>query len=604
MKNLNDRAQLEGWSLELECEFNSINQHQLLIRKTIEKKLRKLRVGGKPWSPTLQQHRNTIQVLSLLLKKRNGHQVSNRLIRRLLPKTNLQNAYHLSISELREKLNHTFLIYKKLDAEQLREDFLPDLARVRAERLELDYETELHRLQRIHQQRTLGRKIKHMRNKLYRPPTTQVFVTEHNQRRLVTSKEEIERVCINENDARFSQSSDTPLMQPPMSDLLGFLANTNTAEQILQGTFQPPENVDLYTKKMLQELRMPEKIRDLPTTSSTISTKEHIQSWNKQKESTASDAKSGVSFSHYIAGTQHPAIAEFDALNRSLPYQFGFSPKSWQTISDVEILKKAGVYDIEGMRTITLMNSEFNINNKKLGRDMMNHAEKHKLLAPEQYGGRKHHRSIIAALNKRLTMDLLRLRRQSGALCSNDAKSCYDRIVHSFASIAMRRLGAHPQAVTSMLSTLQTAKHHIVTAFGTSDTHFGQDRYPPLQGLGQGNGGAPAGWTAISTPLINMMRHSGFGINLLSALSTALLSFVCYAFVDDTDIAHCSTLQATAHEIIQEMQEVVDHWEGGLRTTGGALRVDKSFWYLIDFVWRNNQWHYATQTDSPGELSV
>ena len=69
---------------------------------------------------------------------------------------------------------------------------------------------------------------------------------------------------------------------------------------------------------------------------------------------------------------------------------------------------------------------------------MMNHAEKHKLLAPEQYGGRKHHRSIIAALNKRLTMDLLHLRRQTGALCSNDAKSCYDRIVHSFASIVMR----------------------------------------------------------------------------------------------------------------------------------------------------------------------
>ena len=43
---------------------------------------------------------------------------------------------------------------------------------------------------------------------------------------------------------------------------------------------------------------------------------------------------------------------------RSLPYQYGFSPHNWQTISDVEILKKAGVYDIEGMRTITLMNME------------------------------------------------------------------------------------------------------------------------------------------------------------------------------------------------------------------------------------------------------
>ena len=47
--------------------------------------------------------------------------------------------------------------------------------------------------------------------------------------------------------------------------------------------------------------------------------------------------------------------------------------------------------------------------------------------------------------------------------------------------------------VTCMLATLQQAKHHIVTAFGISDSHFGSHRYPPLQGLGQGNGGAPAG---------------------------------------------------------------------------------------------------------------
>ena len=56
-----------------------------------------------------------------------------------------------------------------------------------------------------------------------------------------------------------------------------------------------------------------------------------------------------------------------------------------------------------------LMDSEFNINNKKLGHDMMKNTEKHQLLASEQYGGRKHHRSVIAALNKRLTMDLLRM---------------------------------------------------------------------------------------------------------------------------------------------------------------------------------------------------
>ena len=157
----------------------------------------------------------------------------------------------------------------------------------------------------------------------------------------------------------------------------------------------------------------------------------------------------------------------------------------------------------------------------------MKHAEQHHLLTPEQYGGRKHHRSIIASLNKRLTMDLLQLRHQTGELCSNDAKSCYNCILHSFASITMRRLGAHPQAATCMLSTLQQAKHHIVTAFGISDSHFGSHRYTPLQGLAQGNGGAPAGWTAVSTPLINMMRTSGSAS--ISCQHFLPLSFHLYA---------------------------------------------------------------------------
>ena len=81
-----------------------------------------------------------------------------------------------------------------------------------------------------------------MRKKLDRPPTTQVYVTENNVRRLATTKEDIEQICINENDSQFSQSSDTPFMQPPLVNELGFLADTNIADQILQGTYEPPTN--------------------------------------------------------------------------------------------------------------------------------------------------------------------------------------------------------------------------------------------------------------------------------------------------------------------------------------------------------------------------
>ena len=46
-------------------------------------------------------------------------------------------------------------------------------------------------------------------------------------------------------------------------------------------------------------------------------------------------------------------------------------------------------------------------------------------------------------------MDLLRQKRQAGTLCSNNAKSCYDQIVHSVATLSMRRLGASPNGVKS-----------------------------------------------------------------------------------------------------------------------------------------------------------
>ena len=95
---------------------------------------------------------------------------------------------------------------------------------------------------------------------------------------------------------------------------------------------------------------------------------DHIQGWKKQNERISS-APIGLHFGHYKAGIQDKDIALFDAAMRSLPYEHGFAPDLWKEIVDVEILKKAGVYNIEKMRTITLMHSDFNMNNKKLGKE-------------------------------------------------------------------------------------------------------------------------------------------------------------------------------------------------------------------------------------------
>ena len=168
----------------------------------------------------------------------------------------------------------------------------------------------------------------------------------------------------------------------------------------------------------------------------------------------------------------------------------------------------------------------------------------------------------------------------------------------------MLRLGCPQGPVLSMFRTLQKLHHFIGTAFGVSTTSFtGGD--VPFQGLCQGNGAGPTGWAVVSGPIINMVRAAGYGATFVSAISCAIITFVCYAFVDDTDLVHSRPSDShSALDLIPEMQDAIDHWEGGLRASGGALVPSKSHWYLVDFKWKNGTWRYCTVADNPGDITM
>ena len=42
--------------------------------------------------------------------------------------------------------------------------------------------------------------------------------------------------------------------------------------------------------------------------------------------------------------------------------------------------------------------------------------------------------------------------------------------------------------------------------------------------------------------------------------------------------------------------------DGGLRAAGGAFVPEKSHWYLIDFVWMDGQWRYASMEETEAGL--
>jgi hypothetical protein len=106
----------------------------------------------------------------------------------------------------------------------------------------------------------------------------------------------------------------------------------------------------------------------------------------------------------------------------------------------------------------------------------------------------------------------------------------------------------------------------------------------------------------ISIPLINMLRTQGFGCKSTNILSGEEYQFACYTYVDDADLIHIGDSNTTPQNAFDGMQNMLNHWKGGLRATGGALVPEKSYWYGIDFSWDpvNYTWQYKTIEELPG----
>jgi len=199
-------------------------------------------------------------------------------------------------------------------------------------------------------------------------------------------------------------------------------------------------------------------------------------------------------------------------------------------------------------------------------------------LAPEQYGSRAGLAAIFQSLNMQLFLDVVRQRKLPAAICSNDAKACYDRIVHAFAALAALRLGVPLTAIQVMFGTIQQLRHFVRTAYGDSLQSFsGTISLKPIQGLGQGNRAGPAIWAIVSSPILNSVCTVGYGIKLTSSISKSKIITVGNRFMDDMDLLVADDTKAqSSASIAHSMQEGLDWWEQGLRASGGPSQQLKA----------------------------
>jgi Reverse transcriptase (RNA-dependent DNA polymerase) len=491
---------------------------------------------------------------------------------------------------------HAYTQYKR-SAHTKCETFLDDLASAIALAELKDKSAILKQLRQREAQRQLSRRLKFL-NSSKKAMLLQVEVPDADgDWSMKDKKADIELGCMEENERRFTQASNTPSLLPSSIDLLGWTGDTNFSTQVLQGS----ANIALAhpsLQPILPYFSTP-PATSLASIATTISPEEYFCGWQRAREYTTC-GKLGLHFGHFKASCQHNKLLELDRMLTEIPLRTGYSFPRWQTGIDFCIPKKMDSVKVTDLRTILFFEADFNMLNKIVGRRVMFHAERNKTIAAEQYGSRKHRSSIMHAASKQLTFDIVRQTKSDVALLVLDAQSCYNRISIPIASLALLRQGLPQSTVQVMFGTLDHMRHYVRTSFGDSDSFY-ERCLLRFHGIGQGNGAGPMIWVVVSTPILNKMRGEGYGFPIQHPVSMKILNIPVFAFVDDADF-----LQHIQNPLRPQEgpQQALTAWNENLIATGGAIVGKKSNAFVILHTWINNSWRMRKASKIQGSLCI
>ena len=376
------------------CAYNNLLNRITRIRQSVAKSLRRAYRGQKDWSPEWDLAKKTKALWVLLDKKHKIKQgrikgtTSMSQIRRLMKATGNRDALTYSAEEVEKEVKRAKANYITAfkEAPQLRETFKESLDEANANKNRTTIACEKKKRVTIEKQREAAKAVLILRQKI-RPKVSKVFAAVDNIRIECNTKEQIEKACINENIKRFSQSQDTPPMDPKVTEKFGFYAEKEGVEGILEGYESLEEIENHYLKMVLEAMRRPETINKKGLLSGVITLEEHCKAWKKQRRRTSSE-RSQLNFNDFKATAHNKRLASRNMKLRQIPYTHGFAPKPHKSFTDFQILKKAKVLEVEKMRTIQLMPAAFNMNNKKTGREVMANAEKFKLMTNKRVAER------------------------------------------------------------------------------------------------------------------------------------------------------------------------------------------------------------------------
>ncbi len=173
---------------------------------------------------------------------------------------------------------------------------------------------------------------------------------------------------------------------------------------------------------------------------------------------------------------------------------------------------------------------------------------------------------------------------KTAAIESVDLADCYDAVAHPIASIPLQSFKVCKVMVAMMLYVLVTMTWYLKTSFGQSKISFGGTALDPSMGLGEGNGAPPPGFLAVCTLMINVYRNLGHGVTFIGAWAQDAFTLAVVLYVDDSDLFHMAIRMPSDKEFLQLVQNATNNWAGLVHATGGSLKPQKCFWYMLNWL--------------------
>jgi hypothetical protein len=298
----------------------------------------------------------------------------------------------------------------------------------------------------------------------------------------------------------------------------GFLANTDLADQVLQGSYVYLKNMDTHTKLLLQEAQHIFHRLSKEEAVDFVSTNDFQSYWQHANEDIQS-SKSGCHFGHYKAASYDRYLSAMHAakLTLALATSTRVPVACWGNGLTVLLEKVFGNIHIDKMWAICLLEADYNWLNKFVfAKQMIDKAFQGDII-PAEHFAKQGSQATEGVLTSGLFCDIAWALRKTTAIESVVLANCYDAVAHPIASIALQSFKVCKVMVAMMLCVLKTMTWYLKTAFGQSKILFGGMVLDPYMGLGQGNGTSPPGFLAVCTLMINIYRNLGHGVTFIEA---------------------------------------------------------------------------------------